>query len=251
MRLVALQSGSAGNCLYVEAGPVRLLIDAGISGVQAQRRLAALGVDICSVDALLITHDHSDHVASAGILHRRYGLPLHLTRATHDASAHRLGGLRRASHFRAGDALRFGGVTVETIPTPHDAADGVAFIVDDGISRLGIFTDLGHCFDGLRVLETCDGALVESNFDPAMLASGPYPPALQRRIAGPGGHLSNHEAAELLARHGRRLRWACLGHISGDNNTPQLALATCRAAVGDGLPLSTTDRAAASAPLEL
>ena len=125
---------------------------------------------------------------------------------------------------------------VETIPTPHDGVDGVSFIIDDGESRLGIFTDLGHVYEDLRsAFESVDAALIESNYDPDMLQNGPYPPHLKSRIAGPHGHISNIESAELIARHGTRLRWVCLGHLSGENNTPDLALRTHRGFNGSTL----------------
>jgi phosphoribosyl 1,2-cyclic phosphodiesterase len=235
MKIKSLQSGSNGNCLYVEAGDVRLLFDAGISGKQAAERLSQAGLDIAGVDALIISHDHADHVRCAGIYQRKFGIPIWATEKTLRAarSSHDLGALREVCHFRAGGAIRIGGVTVETIPTPHDGADGSAFIVDDGRSRLGIFTDLGHVFNELKdALATVDAALVESNYDPDMLRRGPYPRYIKSRITGPQGHLSNIESAELIARYGTRLRWVCLGHLSGENNTPEKVLRTHEAVNG-------------------
>ncbi|MBP7737628.1 MAG: MBL fold metallo-hydrolase [Spirochaetes bacterium] len=231
MNMISLQSGSNGNCVYVEAGDVRLLFDAGISGKRAAERLSLAGRDMAGIDALIISHDHADHVRCAGIYQRKFGMPIWISERTLGAarSSHDLGALREVCHFRAGCSMRFGDVVVETIPTPHDGADGSVFIVDDGRSRLGIFTDLGHVFDDLKgALATVDAALVESNYDPEMLRVGPYPRHIKNRIAGPGGHLSNMESAELIARYGTRLRWACLGHLSGENNTPGIALQTHR-----------------------
>jgi len=248
MRVIALQSGSNGNCIFVEAAGVRLLIDAGISGVTAQQRLAAHGVDIRTVQALLISHDHGDHVRSMGTLHRQFKLPLHVTEPTLAAATrfNRLGRFKDVRHFQAGDTLRVRGVTIETIPTPHDAVDGVGFVVDDGQSRLGILTDLGHVFDGLgEVIETLDAVIIESNYDPQMLAKSTYPPELKQRIRGPGGHLSNEEAAQLLAGSGRRLRWACLAHLSQQNNTPELARVT-HEQILDDLPIHVASRFAAT-----
>jgi phosphoribosyl 1,2-cyclic phosphodiesterase len=236
MRVIALQSGSNGNAVYVEAAGAALLFDAGLSGRQAALRLAARGRDIRDVDALLISHDHRDHVRCAGVYQRRFAVPLWVTERTLSAAAARcsLGRLGAVHHFGAGEALAFGpggGLRVETIPTPHDGADGVGFIVDDGASRLGILTDLGNPFAGLaEAIETLDAVLLESNHDRDMLAAGPYPPALKRRIRGAGGHLSNDEAAELLAAAGRKLRWACIAHLSEQNNEPALALAVHEAA---------------------
>ena len=213
MEIIALQSGSNGNCIYVEAGGVRLLFDAGISGKQAQSRLAGHGRDISDVHALVISHDHRDHSRCLGIYQRKFGVPVHITRGTLTVASkkERLGSLNDIHHFRSGDALRFGTVTVETIPTPHDAVDGVAFIVDDGAKRLGILTDLGHAFDRLVcVMKTLDAVVIESNHDRQMLTHGLYPESLKQRIGGRRGHLSNIESAGLLHVAGPRLKWACL-----------------------------------------
>lgn len=255
MNIVSLQSGSNGNCAYVEAGGVRLLFDAGISGRQAQRRLATHGRDLADVDALLISHDHRDHTRCMGVFHRKFGLPIHVTKKTLAVARAKddLGEINRPRHFRAGATLEFGQVRVETIRTPHDGADGVVFVVDDGRRRLGILTDLGHVFDGLdAVIASLDAVLLESNYDPDLLEDGPYPAFLKRRIRGPGGHLSNFEVAELLRRaRGRRLKWACLGHLSGENNAPELALSTHREIVGKGLRLFIAGRHAASDLLDV
>ena len=249
MRVIALQSGSNGNCIFVEAGGVRLLIDAGISGATAQQRLAGCGVNIRTVSALLITHDHGDHVRGMGVIHRQYKVPIHITESTFKATTrwNRLGKFSGLRHFEAGATLSFGTITVETIPTPHDAVDGVGFIIDDGQCRLGILTDLGHVFDGLAdVVSSLDAVVIESNYDPKMLEKSRYPEPLKQRIRGPGGHISNIEAAELLSASGRRLRWACLAHLSEHNNTPQVARATHEKVLGDSLPLHVASRYAAT-----
>ncbi len=245
MFAAALQSGSNGNCLYVEAGGRRLLIDSGISGRQAELRLASLGRDIRDVDAVLISHDHSDHARCAGIYSRKFHLPVYVTEATLDAAGReRLGRIDDLRHFRAGESLEFGDLRVETVCTPHDGVDGVAFVLDDGRRRLGVLTDLGHVFDRLvDLVTTLDAVLIESNYDPDMLASGPYPPFLQERITGRGGHLSNIEAAGVLADGtGRRLQWACIGHLSEQNNEPSVALDTHRDVLGRSYPLLAASR---------
>ncbi len=254
MRAISLQSGSNGNCLYVEAGDARLLIDAGISGKQAQLRLAAFGRDIRDVDAVLITHDHNDHVKCAGVYQRKFRLPIYMTRPTY-AAAERyrsLGPLSDVRHFTAGEPIEIGDVCVHTLPTPHDGADGCAMIVDDGLSRLGVLTDLGHPFDALdETLATLDAVFLESNHDERMLADGPYPAFLKRRVRGPGGHLSNLESAELIARAGARLRWAALSHLSSDNNSPELAMATHRQVVGERLDLHHAGRYDSAGPWDV
>jgi len=255
MLVIPLQSGSNGNCVYVEAGETRLLFDAGISGRQAQTRLAAFGRSIDDVHALFISHDHADHARCLGIYHRKFGLDVHVTRKTLAAARRRtnLGQLDRLHHFEAGRLIRVDGVTIETLPTPHDGADGVAFVVDDGRRRLGILTDLGHVFSGLAdVLGSLDAVLVESNYDPGMLRRGSYPHELQERIRGPGGHLSNTEAARLLAKTAGRLQWACLGHLSEENNDPQLALDVhCRILGKNRCPIHVASRYEATGILEV
>ncbi len=255
MRIISLQSGSNGNCIYVETGDVALLFDAGISGTQVRERLARHGLDVSNVAAVVISHDHADHSRSMGIYRRKFGLPVYVTAETFRAASarYRLGEIDDARHFHAGTTLRFGRVRVETIPTPHDGVDGVAFVVDDGRRRLGVLTDLGHVFGELdAVIRSLDAVLLESNYDPEMLARGAYPEFLKRRIRGPHGHLSNVEAAELLLGSAtKRLQWACLGHLSHDNNSPAVALATHRRILGHHLPLHVATRYEASAVMEV
>lgn len=244
----SLQSGSNGNAIYVEADGVRLLFDAGISGRQAQRRMAEHGRDIRDVTALILSHDHDDHVRCAGIYQRKFRLPIYATRRTLRDVRCELGPLCEVRYFRSGETLDFGRVRVHTIPTPHDAADPVIFVVEASGRRLGIFTDLGHPFGALRrLLRLVDGVYLESNYDPEMLEAGPYTPALKARIRGPHGHLSNDEAAELLARCGRnRPAWVALAHLSEVNNTPEIALHTHRRRIGSSYPLALAGRYGAS-----
>ncbi len=251
MIAISLQSGSNGNCIYVETGSVKLLFDAGIAGVQAAERLASHGRDIRKVDAVIISHDHGDHIRYAGVFHRKYGLPIYVTPATLAAASSRctLGKIREVRHFRSSDNLRFGDVLVQAVPTPHDGADGAAFIVSSGSKRLGIMTDLGHVFrDLIGLVSSLDAVFLESNYDPDMLAAGPYPAYLKQRIKGPRGHLSNIEAAEILrhASEAKRLKWACLSHLSEQNNRPEVALDTHRRFGAEDIALYTADRHAVS-----
>jgi len=150
MKVISLQSGSNGNCIYVETDGVKLLFDAGISANEVEERLAIHGRDAESVDAVLISHDHIDHCRSMGILNRTFGLLVCATAKTYEAAKRfALGEINDLRYFVAGKTVQIGKVTVEMIPTPHDGVDGVVFVVDDGKHRLGILTDLGHVFDGL------------------------------------------------------------------------------------------------------
>jgi phosphoribosyl 1,2-cyclic phosphodiesterase len=246
MLAFSLQSGSNGNCIYVETGGIRLLIDAGINGVQAEKKLAAQGRDIRDVDAVIISHDHGDHIRFAGIYQRKYGLPLYVTEKTLDISVrrHPLGKLNDVRLFESDGVISFEDVTVQAIPTPHDSEDGAAFVITCGGKRLGIMTDLGHAFGGLEdLISTLDAVFIESNYDPDMLAKGPYTAFLKKRIRGPEGHLSNIEAAELLRVGSQgKLKWACLAHLSEQNNKASLAIATHRKIVHPRLPLYIASR---------
>jgi len=247
MIAISLQSGSSGNCIYVETEGTRLLFDAGINGLQTEERLAAQGRKIHDIDAVIISHDHSDHIRHAGVLHRKYGLPIFVTPATLAAASSRcaLGKIKDVRYFRSNDKLRIGDVHVYAIPTPHDGVDGSAFVIEAGKKRLGILTDLGHVFkDLVHIVSSLDAVFLESNYDPEMLAHGPYPAYLKQRIKGPRGHISNIEAAEVLlhASRSNRLQWACLAHLSEQNNHPDVALKTHRKIMSEKLTLYVADR---------
>ena len=235
MRAISLQSGSNGNCIYVETSGARFLVDAGLSVKETERRLASVGRRLSDIHALLLTHEHTDHSLSAGVLSNRYGIPAYVTAATEEAMACRGNGagLASARYFSPGNCLYFGSVRIETVPTPHDSAEGSAFVINDGGLRLGILTDLGHVFDGLgTVVRSLDAVFLESNYDPDMLKRGKYPAFLKKRITGPGGHISNDESARLVAGAGRVFSWVCLSHLSGENNTPDVAAEAYRQVVG-------------------
>jgi phosphoribosyl 1,2-cyclic phosphodiesterase len=235
VKAVSLQSGSKGNCIYVETSGGRFLVDAGLSARETERRLSLVGRRLSDITALLVTHEHADHSLSAATLSRRYGIPAYVTPATEEAIAARKGGgcLASACHFSPGDCLDFGGVRVETVPTPHDSVEGSVFVINDCGLRLGILTDLGHVFGELQtVVRSLDALFLESNYDPGLLQSGKYPAFLKARIKGPGGHISNDESARLVEGAGRLFSWVCLAHLSGENNTPGLAVDTHRKIAG-------------------
>jgi len=202
---------------------------------------------------VILSHDHADHTRSAGVFSRMFGLPLCMTGPTHAAIGGRLGRVASVRVFEPGEVLQFGGLRVETVVTAHDGAGGVGFVLSDGVRRLGILTDLGHVFPGLGpLIASLDAVYIESNYDPEMLANGPYPFSVQERIRGSGGHLSNHEAANLLRDQSNgRLRWVCLAHLSETNNRPELALRTHRAALGRRLPIHVARRDRAVGPFHL
>lgn len=254
MEVIPLQSGSSGNCTYVESGGFSVLFDAGISGRQAELRLQKHGKDIRKIDALVISHEHSDHVRCIGVFNRKYGLPIHVTRPTLRAFGRhqKHGKLDKINLFESGESFRIGNLTIDTLPTPHDAVDGVAFVVDDGVTRFGLLTDLGHVFDGLAdTIATLDAVVLESNFDAEMLIDAPYPDFLKSRIAGDGGHISNDEAAELLRRANPNLQWAVLAHLSEHCNEPAVAMRTHRRILGSELNIECADRNDVSRPMKI
>ncbi len=249
----SLQSGSNGNAIYVEAGDVRLIFDAGISGRSAAARAARHGRSLHDCDALIISHNHSDHTRCAGIFHRKFGLPIYVSPRVWRAIRPNAGAVTDIRPYEPGRPLVFDGVTVHTIRTPHDGIDPVCFVVEHDGRRLGILTDLGRPFPALRdILGEVDAAYLESNYDPEMLALGSYPERLKRRIAGNGGHLSNAESADLADTCAcPRLQWLAVAHLSEQNNRPDLALDSHRSRIGSMFPVHLASRYEAGALLEV
>jgi len=248
MEVITLQSGSAGNCVFVRSGETRLLFDAGISGSKAESRLAEYGYDIRDCNALVLSHEHCDHISGVGVLHRKFGLPVYANLRTWNATRAKpsTGFIGSPNHFVSGEQFQIGSLRIETMRTPHDAIDGVCFVIEDVDSgqRFGLLTDLGHVFSGLqKVIGTLDAVLIESNYDDAMLRNGPYPQRLKDRISGKRGHISNKDSAELLdGCNAGQLQWACLGHLSAQNNSPEVALATHRERHKDRFLIFCADR---------
>lgn len=231
MKVAMLGSGSRGNATFVEAEGTRLLVDAGFSGREIAQRLARLGVTPESIDALVITHEHGDHVRGAGIFARRHGTPLYLTAATREAMGSLLRGSERWLEMTAGRAFDVGTIRVDPFPTAHDAADPVSVTLTSPCgSRVGVATDLGRPTTGIRhALAGCHFLVLEANHDEGLLRQGPYPPSVQARIASSHGHLSNRAAASFLEEllH-PGLAGVLLAHLSAECNTPELASAPVR-----------------------
>lgn len=228
MRFCVLGSGSKGNATYVESGGVAILIDAGFSGVEIERRLAGLGLAVESLAAILVSHEHGDHVRGVQALARRYKLPVLASRATRAAAGPMLARIDDWLEIAAGQDYEFRGLKIHPFSVSHDAADTVGFVIAHGGRTLGYCTDTGIVSRVMQHrLSGCHGLVLECNHDLEMLKNGGYPPPLQQRIRSKQGHLTNSDAALFLIEliHDG-LEHVVLAHISETNNTYELALAT-------------------------
>lgn len=227
MRLWLLGSGSKGNALLVECGDTRVLVDAGFSARRIAERLQRIGVDPASICALLLTHEHSDHVCGVEGAANRWAWPIYGTRGTLEALP-AVGATTRT--LAAGDSVTIGGLVLHSVRTSHDASDPVAYVATSQATgmRAAIVTDLGVVTEPVReAVRAADVLVVESNHDPVMLQHGPYPYYLKRRVAGSHGHLSNDAAGRLVTECAHRgLRQVVLAHLSETNNTPETAMAS-------------------------
>ena len=229
MRFALLGSGSKGNALVVEYGRTRVLIDGGFSARELERRLARLDVSPASLDALIITHEHGDHWRGVVRFSRRHQLPVWLTPGTH--AARRADDLGHIELYSPHEPFAVGDLELFPYPVPHDAREPAQLVVGNGDKRLAVLSDIGTATPHVRaMIDGCDALVLESNHDPEMLASGPYPAALKARVGGSRGHLSNAQAAELLgAINARDLQHLVVAHISESNNRPELARAALAA----------------------
>jgi len=230
LRFSPLFSGSSGNAIYVGCDGANILVDAGMSGTRVAQALDGIGVKPGSLDGILVTHEHADHIKGIGILARKYGLPVYATAGTWAAMEEKIGPVS-AKHQRVIDpesSFYIGPLEIVAFPTPHDAADSVGYSFDLHGARFALATDLGCVRDSwLKYALGAQAVLLESNYDPDMLQAGPYPYDLKKRILSRRGHLSNEDAgcvASRLIRAGARQ--IVLGHLSKENNFPELALRT-------------------------
>ena len=222
MRFASLGSGSRGNAHLIETRHVRVLIDCGFTAREIERRLDLLQVEPASLDAILITHEHSDHVRGLGVLARRYRLPVWMTFGTHAGTG--TGNLPQLHliHSESG-VFNIGDLQISPYTVPHDAREPCQFVFrcSQG-NKLGLLTDIGHITPHvLAQLQDCASLILEFNHDPEMLAMGPYPPSLQARVGGKHGHLNNHQSVDLLSRlETARLQHLVAAHLSEKNNSP-------------------------------
>ncbi len=231
LTVCVLASGSAANCIYVASPTTRILVDAGLSGRETQKRFEQLGVDVTSVHAVCLTHEHDDHRAALKTLHTRHGIGLYANAGTIDA-IERDGKLGPVAWqvFATGVPFPLGDLTVEPFSVPHDSFDPVGYVVEHAGSRVGLVTDIGMATHAVRErLRGCRAIVLESNHDEEMLRNSSRPWSLKQRILGRQGHLSNAQAGELLASvAGPELRYVFLAHLSVDCNRPEVAVGTVR-----------------------
>ncbi len=254
MKVTVLGSGSVGNATLVEAGEDRILIDAGFSGRDIEQRMRDAGVEPASLAAILITHDHTDHTRGMGVLARRFGLPIYMTRRTAAACAPLLSGDERVLEFASTAPVTVGTLQICPFLTVHDAVDPIAVTVRHTPSgtRMGIATDLGRPTTAVRAaLAHCHMLVLESNHDDAMLWRGPYPWSVKQRIASTHGHLSNRAAAQLLRdlMH-TDLVAVALAHLSQHCNDAGLARAEAERALARTGYRGRLDVAPQDRPLE-
>lgn len=218
MRFASLGSGSRGNATLIESGDTLILVDCGFSVRETERRLARLGVSAEHLDAVLVTHEHSDHCSGVGALSRKHRLPVYLTRGTQASG--RCDGTSRTEFFHSDVTFDIGTITVAPIAVPHDAREPCQFVLESGGLRLGILTDLGSITPAVTAhYARCNGLLLECNHDEEMLRVGPYPPPLKRRVGGDWGHLNNRQSAALLEQVAcDELQALAVAHISEKNN---------------------------------
>jgi len=222
--LCPLASGSKGNAIFVSTPDTAVLVDAGLSGIETQRRMAAVGRSAQDLKAIIITHEHTDHIKGAGVLSRRFDIPVYVTKETFNA-CQGLGKIERLNFFECGAAFEIGSLAVTPFSISHDACDPAGLTLKHQGKKIGIATDLGVVTNLVRTHLSCVNALyIEANHDPDMLMTGPYPWHLKQRIQSRTGHLSNQDARNLVTDvFHKDLDHVILAHLSEENNSPEKA----------------------------
>lgn len=221
-----LASGSKGNCLYVGSTKTRILVDAGISTSTIFKRLAEIEIDPKSIQAVFVTHEHSDHIKGLSLLTSKLQIPVITNAETAKGICAALGERPRFKIFTTGETFQFDDLTVHPFSVPHDTLDPVGFTIQIGLLKLGICADIGHVTSMVKKqLENCDYLYLEANHQPSMVHSSNRPHYLKQRILGKQGHLSNEDCAMLISKvmH-ENLKHVHLAHLSGECNTDEVAL---------------------------
>lgn len=234
MRLCSIASGSSGNCIYAGSDTTHLLIDAGISGKRIEAGVASLGLELSEIDGIFITHEHADHISGLGVLARKYGIPIYGTRGTVDAIKQTASlGYIDDSLFHCivpDEKCIIKDIALYPMRISHDAAEPVAYRINHDKKKIGILTDLG-CYNNYTIacMQDLDVLYLEANHDINMLQVGPYPYYLKQRILSDRGHLSNEACGRLLGELlNDHIQAVVLGHLSKENNLPELAYETVK-----------------------
>ena len=230
LNFCSLYSGSSGNCLFVESENTKLLIDAGVSLKKIEQGLESLGITPSTLDGILVTHEHSDHIKSLGSLSKKFDLPVYANSETFDAMPTQSDKIssKNINKFRVNESFSIKDIEINSFSIPHDASNPCGFTISNSNDKISIATDIGHMNNEiLKKLEGSKFLLIEANYDLNVLKCSKYPFNLKQRIAGPNGHLPNEVAGKVINYliHDN-LNSAMLGHLSKENNFPELAYQT-------------------------
>lgn len=233
MRFASLGSGSEGNALVVEVDQTRVMLDCGFSIKETVARLGRLGLSPDDLSAILVTHEHSDHIGGVTRLANKFKLPVYLSHGSHTHLANLDQAPERCQIIDSHSQFGIDAIEISPFPVPHDAREPIQFVFGDGARRLGVLTDTGMITPHItQMLSGCDGLVLECNHDREMLANGPYPPSLKQRVGGRYGHLDNAAAADLLrGMDTGKVTHLIAAHLSQKNNRPELARGALAAAL--------------------
>ncbi len=264
MRFTSIASGSSGNCTYIGSDNTHILIDAGVSKKRIEEGLKSLELTLSDISAIFVTHEHTDHIAALHTILKKFDIPIYATGGTiqgikaSDKKAEMVNS--RFVQVMADKEVLVGDMKINPMTISHDANEPCGYTVFVGDKKIGVATDLG-CYDDYTVnrLSDCDALLLEANHDIRMLQTGPYPYVLKARILGDKGHLCNEKSGELLSKLiNNKLQGVFLGHLSKENNLPELAYEAVRVELqmndslkfNDGFPIMVADRSSISTVLE-
>ena len=226
----SLYSGSSGNCLFLQTSNTKILIDAGESAKKISSALSSIEINPTDIDAILVTHEHSDHVKGLGTFSKKYDIPVYANTKTWDAMEEQASKIneKNQKHFTIEENFEIGDLKIHPFKIPHDAANPCGFNIIHNNKKISIATDIGHMTSNIaHKLEDSSFVLLEANYDPNILKCSPYPYLLKQRIAGPNGHLANIDAGRTISfLLNSGLEAVMLGHLSKENNFPELAYKT-------------------------
>jgi len=252
LEMIMLGSGSGGNACIVKNEDTTILIDAGFSGAEIRKRMQLVGLEPDDLEACIITHEHGDHIKGASILSRRHKVQLLIHPASKRAGHRKFNGSERMRHFEMKEVMELGSLKVTSVPTLHDSASSTGFLIQSNGASLGYLTDLGAVTeDNFLMMRQADFMVMEANHDRDMLWNGPYPPHLKARVDSRVGHLSNRDSAEFIAMLAElgKLKGVMLAHLSGKNNTAELALSTVRKRQEQNLDIILAEQDQPSTPI--